>query len=243
MNEVISEGQAVLVRDLTKSYGRVRVIDKLDLIVRWNEVVVLLGPNGSGKTTLLKMLATLTRADQGTIRLGGHGLGHDAARLRRLIGVVTHDPMLYGDLTGDENLRFHARLFGLDDIERRIAHVADSVGITANLRQKTGTLSHGMQKRLSIARALLHDPPILLLDEPETGLDQNALVMLERLVKEWSGQGRAVLMATHNLDRALAIGSRVVILARGTVAYEQSLEKVGPDVVRNAYFEHTGERL
>ncbi|MDA1188749.1 MAG: ABC transporter ATP-binding protein [Chloroflexi bacterium] len=243
MTEATPNIPAIEVRGMTKSYGRTRVLDGLDLTVQWNELVVLLGPNGSGKTTLLKTLAMLTRADKGQMRLGGRNPERDGARARRLVGVVMHDPMLYGELTGAENLRFHARLFGIENIEERVAEVAEGVGMTARLQQKASTLSHGMQKRLSIARALLHDPQVLLLDEPESGLDQDALAMLEGLVKERSGPSRAVLMSTHNLDRALALGSRVVILAQGKVAYEESLAAVETDVVREAYIRHTGARL
>ncbi|MBM3944750.1 MAG: ABC transporter ATP-binding protein [SAR202 cluster bacterium] len=240
--ETTSPGHAVEVRGLVKAYGRTRVLDGLDLTLGWNEVVALLGPNGSGKTTLIKTLATLTKPDAGQVRVCGRNPERDGPGLRRLVGVVTHDPMLYGEMTGEENLRFHARLFGVEGVEQRVGEVAEMVGMTARLHQKAATLSHGMQKRISIARALLHDPPVLLLDEPESGLDQEALAVMEALVRERAGPRRAVLMATHNLERALRMAGRMVVLARGRVAYEAGMDAGNEESVREAYFRHTGAR-
>ena len=231
---------AIQVRGLSKAYGRTTVLDRLDLEASWGEVLVLLGPNGSGKTTLIKALATLTKPDAGSVRIGGLDPARSGAALRRLIGVVTHEPMLYADLTGHENLRFFARMFSLDRIEERIATVATTVGMAARLGQRVGTLSHGMQKRFSIARALLHEPRLLLLDEPESGLDQEALALLESVVKAYATPGHAVLMTTHNLEGALALGHRMAVLSRGKVAYQESLRTAEAATVRAAYLRHTG---
>jgi len=231
---------AIQVEGLSKAYGRTTVLDRLDLEASWGEVLVLLGPNGSGKTTLIKALATLTKPDAGSVRVGGLDTSRSGAGVRRLIGVVTHEPMLYADLTAQENLRFFARMFSLDRIEERIARIAETVGMAARLGQRVGTLSHGMQKRLSIARALLHEPCLLLLDEPESGLDQEALALLEAVIKAHAAPGRAVLMSTHNLDRALALGHRMAVLSRGKVAYQESLKTAETATVRAAYLRHTG---
>ena len=227
---------AIEIRGLSKSFGRTPVLRNLDLSVRWGHVVTVLGPNGSGKTTLLKVLATLTKPDSGSVRVGGLDLTRSGQRVRRLVGVVTHDSLLYDDLTAYENLRFAARMFGLDAIDQRLAAVAEQLGVSGRLHQRAGTLSHGLRKRFSIARALLPDPPILLMDEPESGLDQEALAMLEEVL---SG-GRTALVTTHSLERALALGDRMAILSRGRVAYEESLTTVGTEAMREAYFRHTG---
>jgi heme exporter protein A len=239
MDTATSSSPAIQVRGLSKSYGRTTVLDGLDLEMPWGEVLVLLGPNGSGKTTLIKALATLTKPDSGQVRVCGLDSARSGATLRRLIGVVTHEPMLYADLTGRENLRFFARMFGLDRTEEHVARVAETVGMTVRLNQRVGTLSHGMQKRLSIARALLHEPRLLLLDEPESGLDQEALALLEAIVKTYAAPGRAVLMATHNLERALALGHRMAVLSRGKVAYQESLRTAETATVRVAYLRYT----
>ncbi len=231
---------AIQVKGLSKAFGRTSVLRDLELEVPWGQVLTLLGPNGSGKTTLLKILATLSKADSGRVRIGGLDPANQGPRVRRYIGVVTHDPLLYEDLTGRENLRFFARMFSLQGIDERIEYVTALMGMTPRLDQRVGNMSHGMRKRFSIARAMLHDPAILLMDEPESGLDQEALGMLDALVSEGSNPLRTVLMTTHSLERAIAVGQRMAILANGRVAYQESLEHAGTEAIRDAYMRHTG---
>ena len=231
---------AIEVKGLTKSYGRTQALRGLDLKVRWGEVIAILGPNGSGKTTLIKALATLTRPDEGTIRIANLSTSRSGERVRRLIGVVTHDSLLYPDLTGYENLKFYARMFRLDSIDERVRRVTERMGMTPRLNQKVGTLSHGMQKRFSIARALLHDPLVLIMDEPESGLDQEALSLLDAVITDREMPARTVLITTHNLERGLALADRMVILSNGRIAHEESLESAGPAKMREAYFRYTG---
>ena len=231
---------AIQVKGLSKAFGRTSVLRDLELEVPWGQVLTLLGPNGSGKTTLLKVLATLPKADSGRVRIGGLDPANQGPQVRRNIGVVTHDPLLYEDLTGRENLRFFARMFSLQGIDERIESVTALMGMTPRLDERVGTMSHGMRKRFSIARAMLHDPAILLMDEPESGLDQEALGMLDALVSEGSNPLRTVLMTTHSLERAIAVGQRMAILANGKVAYQESLEHAGTEAIRDAYMRHTG---
>ena len=148
--------------------------------------------------------------------------------------------MLYDDLTARENLRFTCRMFGLDRIDERIERVAELVGMTSRLDQRSGAMSHGMKKRFSIARSLLHDPPVLLMDEPDSGLDQEALALLDALISDRSNARRTVIMATHNLDRAIALGDRVAILSNGRVVYHESATDVDERSAREAYSRHTG---
>ena len=233
-------GLAIEVKGLSKAFGRAKVLRGLDLEVPWGEVLTVLGPNGSGKTTLIKILATLTKPDSGVVRVCGLDLARAGQAVRRRIGVVTHDALLYDDLTGHENLKFFGRMFGLDRIEERIDAVAERMGLSPRLHQRVGTLSHGMRKRFTIARALLADPPILLMDEPESGLDQEALAMLEVLVADRTAPFRTVLMTTHNLERALALGRRMAILVRGRIAYQESLDSKGAATLKDTYFRYTG---
>ena len=232
---------AVRLRGVTKSFGRTPVLRGIDLDVPTGQVLSLLGPNGSGKTTLINILATLARADAGQVHVGGMALEKNGSRIRREIGVVTHDPLLYDDLTARENLRFTCQMFGLDRIDERIERVAGLVGMTSRLDQRSGTMSHGMKKRFSIARSLLHDPSVLLMDEPDSGLDQEALALLDALITEGSNTRRTVIMATHNLDRAIALGDRVAILANGRVVYHESASDVDERSAREAYSRHTGD--
>ena len=233
-------GLAIEVKGLSKAFGRTPVLRGLDLEVPWGEVLTVLGPNGSGKTTLIKILATLTKPDSGSIRIAGLDVSRSGQAVRRRIGVVTHDALLYDDLTGHENLKFFGRIFGLDRIEERISMLVEPLGLSPRLHQRVGTLSHGTRKRFSIARALLPDPPILLMDEPESGLDQEALAMLEDLVKDRTAPFRTVLMTTHNLDRGLALGHQMAILAHGRIAYQESLDSKGVAALRDTYFRYTG---
>ena len=231
---------AIEVKGLTKSYGRTQVLRGLDLKVRWGEVIAILGPNGSGKTTLIKALATLTRPDEGTIRIANLTASRNGERVRRVIGVVTHDSLLYPDLTGYENLTFYARMFRLDSIDERVRTVTEKLGMTPRLDQKVGTLSHGMQKRFSIARALLHDPLVLIMDEPESGLDQEALALLDAVIRDRETPMRTVLITTHNLERGLALADRMAILSGGRIAHEESLKSTAPAELREAYVRYTG---
>ena len=240
MTESPPKGLAIEIKGLTKAFGRTPVLRSLDLEVPWGQVLSVLGPNGCGKTTLIKVLATLTKRDAGTVRVAGADVARAGERVRRIIGVVTHDPLLYDDLTGYENLLFFARMFGLDRIEERIAAVAERMGVPARLHQRAGTMSNGTKKRFSIARALLHDPLVLLLDEPESGLDQEALGMLQEVVSNSAVPVRTVLMTTHNLERGLALGHRMAILAQGKIAYQESLDSADAAALRDVYFHYTG---
>ena len=232
---------AVRLRGVTKSFGRTPVLRGIDLDVPTGQVLSLLGPNGSGKTTLINILATLARADAGQVQVGGIVLDGNGSRIRRVIGVVTHDPLLYDDLTARENLRFTCRMFGLDRIDERIERVAGLVGMADRLDQRSGTMSHGTKKRFSIARSLLHDPSVLLMDEPDSGLDQEALSLLDALITDRSSARRTVIMATHNLDRAISLGDRVAILSNGRVVYHESASDVDERSAREAYSRHTGD--
>ena len=243
MSETDPGGLAIETKGLCKAFGRTPVLRNLDLAVPWGEVLTILGPNGSGKSTLLKVLATLNKPDSGEVRVAGLSIAQDGQSVRRNIGVVAHDALLYDGFTGQENLKFYARMFGLQRIEERIEAVAQRFGMSDRLQQRVGTMSHGMKKRLGIARALLHDPLILLMDEPERGLDQEALAMLEDVVSDRTEPFRTVVMTTHNLERGLALGHRMAILAQGKIAYQESLDSVGTAAVRDAYSRYTGAAL
>jgi heme exporter protein A len=206
------------VRRLVKTFGLKPVLRGLDLHLEPGEFVALLGPNGAGKTTLLRILASLARPSLGEVRLAGHRLPGEAAAVRRILGVVSHQPLLYGDLTAEENLRFYARMYGLPQAGRRIDEVLAVVGLDRRRRDRVREYSRGMQQRLAIGRAVLHDPQILLFDEPHTGLDQEASSMLDGVLRQVAGRGRTVLMTSHDLLRAADLASRIDILSGGVIA-------------------------
>ena len=206
------------VRNLTKAFGPRMVLRKLSFEVAAGEFVVLLGPNGAGKTTLIRILASLMRPAFGEVVVAGCRLPQQAAEVRRRIGVLSHQPLLYGDLSAEQNLQFYGRMYGLLNLAERVEKALDQVGLTLRRRDPVRSYSRGMQQRLSLARALLHEPQVLLFDEPYTGLDQQASEMLDSLLRETSAAGRTIVMTSHDLLRAAALADRVDVLSRGAIA-------------------------
>lgn len=206
------------VRRLVKTFGLKPVLRGLDFRAEPGEFVALLGPNGAGKTTMLRILASLSRPTLGEVRVAGYVLPGQASAVRRLLGVVSHQPLLYGDLTAEENLRFYARMYGLSDVACRVNEALNTVGLEARRRDLVRQFSRGMQQRLAIGRALLHDPQVMLLDEPYTGLDQDASAMLDGLLRQVAAGGRTVVMTSHDLPRAADLATRIDVLSRGVIA-------------------------
>lgn len=208
----------IAVRKLVKRFGLKTVLAGMDFDVQPGEFVALLGPNGAGKTTFLRILASLSRPSLGEVQIAGCRLPDQAAAVRRRLGVVTHLPLLYGDLTAEENLRFYGRMYGVANLDGRIAEVLGMVGLEARRRDLVRTYSRGMQQRLAIGRAVLHDPDVMLFDEPYTGLDQDASAMLDEVLRAVAAQGRTVVMTSHDLARAEDLATRFDILSRGVIA-------------------------
>ena len=205
------------VRGLVKRFGLKTVLKDLDFQVQAGEFVALLGPNGAGKTTFLRILASLSRPAMGEVRIAGYRLPQQAAAVRHILVVVSHQPVLYGDLTAEENLRFYGKMYGIGAPEKRIGEVLDLVGLSLRRRDLVRTFSRGMQQRLAIGRAVLHDPEVMLFDEPHTGLDQDASVMLDGVLREVAARGRTVVMTSHDLARAGDLASRFDVISRGKV--------------------------
>lgn len=207
----------ITVRKLVKRFGLKTVLRGMDFSVAPGEFVALLGPNGAGKTTFLRILSSLSRPTMGQVSIAGFSLPHQAAAVRRRLGVVSHLPLLYGDLTADENLRFFARMYDIAHADERISDVLEMVGLASRRRDLTRTFSRGMQQRLAIGRAVLHDPEVMLFDEPHTGLDQDACQMLDTVLQEVAARGRTVVMTSHDLARVGDLASRFDILSRGVI--------------------------
>ncbi len=214
------------VKKLVKSFGPTGVLRGLDLSAPSGEALVLLGPNGAGKTTLLRILATLTRPDSGTVTMHGIDATKSGELVRQNIGVVMHSAMLYGDLTVGENLNFFARMFGVPEPKNHINDLLQRVEMDHRAESRVRLLSHGQQKRVALARALLHSPRTLLLDEPESGLDQRARAILEGIIGEFRSPGRSVIMTTHHLELGLKVADSIVALDRGRVALHEPASAV-----------------
>ena len=219
----------ITVRKLVKRFGMKPVLKGMDFSVEAGEFVALLGPNGAGKTTFLRILASLSRPTMGSVSIAGYALPNQAAAVRRRLGVVSHLPLLYGDLTAEENLRFYARMYDIDAINKRILEVLDMVGLASRRKDLVRTFSRGMQQRLAIGRAVLHDPEVMLFDEPHTGLDQDACQMLDTVLKEVAARGRTVVMTSHDLARVADLASRFDILSRGVVTASTLRSQMDPN--------------
>jgi heme exporter protein A len=217
------------VRKLVKRYGLKTVLRGLDFKVESGEFVALLGPNGAGKTTFLRILASLSRPTMGEVRISGYRLPSQAAAVRRNLGVVSHLPLLYGDLTAEENLKFYGRMYGIPNLDERVMEVLELVGLKSRRRDLVRTYSRGMQQRLAIGRAILHDPEVVLFDEPHTGLDQDACIMLDNVLREVAALGRTVVMTSHDLARTADLASRFDILSRGVIVDSVRREDIEPD--------------
>jgi heme exporter protein A len=208
-------------RQLAKSFGPRTALAGVDLSIGKGEFVTLLGPNGAGKTTLLRIVATLSRPSSGTLRIGGLDPSRHGDQVRRGIGFLSHRTLLYDDLTAEQNLRFYAQMYDLPRQSRRVEGLLEQVGLGGRRHDLVQTFSRGMKQRLAVARAVLHRPHVLLLDEPYTGLDAQAVDVLTALLSELAGKGGAILLTTHRLDRALSTGQRVLVLHRGRLVYDQ----------------------
>ncbi len=226
-------------RRLIKTFGLKPVLRGLDFHVEHGEFVALVGPNGAGKTTFLRILATLSKPSMGEVRVAGYPLPAQATAVRRRLGVVTHQPLLYGDLTAEENLRFYGRMYAVLKLKRRIEVVLEMVGLNVRRRDLVRQFSRGMQQRLAIGRAILHDPEILLLDEPHTGLDQEAAAMLDTLLRDVADRGRTVVMTSHDLTRAADLAERVDILHKGKIATSVRRGEIAPAELPGLYYSVT----
>lgn len=222
---------------LGKAFGRVRVLRDVTLRVGAGEALVLFGPNGAGKSTLLRLCATLYAPTSGVLRL--FGSEEREARTRRRIGFVSHQSFLYPDLSAHENLAFYARLYGLPSPDGAAAHWLARVGLAEAASRPVRVFSRGMEQRLALARALLHAPELLLLDEPWSALDAAAADLLSNLLASLHAEGRTLIVATHDFERGLTIADRAVILHGGRAAWEVSRAE-GLGSVQAAYRRITG---
>jgi heme exporter protein A len=204
---------------LCKRYGRTAALRDVTLAIAKGTFCTVLGPNGSGKTTLMQILSTLSRPTSGSVKLSGFDPETQGNQIRKQIGVVSHQSFLYPSLTAYENLKFYGHMFGVVDLEDTISSLLHEFGLSARMSDPVRTFSRGMQQRLAIARALLHHPLILLLDEPFAGLDYAAMDILQKVLEQSRKAGRTVVLTTHDLDRGLEQGDQVVVLVKGRLVY------------------------
>ncbi len=228
-------------RGLGRRFAGVTALRGVDLRVLAGEAVAVFGPNGAGKSTLFRLLATLLRPTDGEVRLFGHGLADGGAHARRRIGFLSHQSFLYPDLSPTENLEFYARVFRVPAAAARVRELIARVGLTGWAYRPVRTLSRGLEQRCGLARALVHQPDLLLLDEPFTGLDVDAAAMLGDILRELHAGGTTVLMTTHDIARGFALCQRAIVLVRGHLAWSGELAGVAADEFERLYL-HQGRR-
>ena len=215
---------------VTKQFGPTLALDGVDLRLTQDEHVLLAGANGAGKSTLLRLLTGLTGPSTGQVRIDGEDPRSSLA-IRQRIGLLSHQILLYEDLTASENLSFFARLYGVDV---DIAETLDHAGLAAHAHRPVGGFSRGMKQRMALARATLHRPQLLLLDEPFTGLDRGAASTLgQQLAQRTAQAGSMSVLVTHNVAEAAHIATRIVLLRRGRIVHEQSWAGGNPDALQN----------
>jgi ABC-type multidrug transport system ATPase subunit len=236
-NEPAFPTWAVEVRGLEKSFGEHRALRGIDLEVGRGECLVIFGPNGAGKTTLLKIISTLLKPSAGKVLLDGIDIRDKPTEIRRKLSLVSHQTFLYDDLTIFENLKFYGKMYDITDTEKRIREVIAWAQLESRLHDRVGTLSRGLQQRASLARAVLHNPSFLFLDEPEVGLDPHASDMVRDVLSD-SGN-RTVVITTHNLERGLKLGDKIAIVDKGKIVYRVSSQELTGVNFRDIYDRYT----
>lgn len=232
---------ALAVRGLRKSFGHIEAVRGIEFDLKRGEFLTVFGPNGAGKTTLIRMLASLTRPTGGSATVAGYDVTANDPLMRREIGVISHASFLYADLSAFENVRFYAKMYGVEHPADRAKEVIDEVGLLPRLHDRVRTFSRGMLQRLSIARAIVHNPSILFLDEPYTGLDQHASLKLREQLETLHTQHRTVLMTTHDFVRGLEMCDRVAIQVRGRFVLHEPVDNIDTRCFEKLYLEQVGQ--
>ncbi len=228
-DEKASTNPVLQAQGLVREYGSVIAVNGIDLSLGRGEFLTIFGPNGAGKTSLLALLAGALRPSRGQVWLRGEALDFGEVEWRRRIGVLSHQSFLYGHLSAEENLRFYGQLFGLSDVDNVVRDKLQHLGLQERAASLVRDLSHGMRQRLALARALLHDPDIVLLDEPYTGLDPSAALVLQGVLSDLRDGRRTVVMVTHNLSEGVALATTVAIMNRGRFVWQGKRAELGDD--------------
>jgi len=225
---------ALEVRELTRTFGVRKALDRVSFDLPKGAFLSIFGPNGAGKTTMVKVLTTLTAPSSGSAKICGLDVVEDAVELRERIGLISHNPLLYPDLSAEENLMFFSDMYGIDDPEDRVRELLVSVELDHRRLDLVRTFSRGMLQRLSIARALLHKPEVLFLDEPYSGLDPHAMDIFDNLIAQIR-EDHTFVMISHDLDKGLELCSHALILARGRVVLAAERDAVDAEQFAATY--------
>jgi len=223
--------------NLSKTYGNKNVLRDISLTIPKGEFTAVLGPNGAGKSTLLKILALMSKPDSGEVKIGKQSFVNLKGELKRKIGILSHSSFLYPELTAYENLQFYGRLYDVRHLEEQIISVIKKVGLLLALNEPVYTFSRGMLQRLSIARALIHSPEVIFLDEPFTGLDQQGIGLLQDVLKDLKSSQKTILIVTHSFEQGMEDVDRILIINKGQIAADFSTENLQAGDLKRIYFE------
>ena len=238
----------IVTKDLTKRFDEILAVDRLNLEIAEGEIFGILGPNGAGKTTTVRMLSCLIAPSEGEAHVGGHSVAENPTQIRRMVGLLTESPGMYEKLDAFTNLAFFANLYEVADVESQVERYLRQLGLWGRHTEPVAQFSKGMKQRLAIARALIHEPKVLFLDEPTAGLDPQAAKSVRDEIQELKGQGRTILLCTHNLAEAEQLCDRIAVLRSRLVALDTPenlrrglsgrrtavrLREVGPDVAQS----------
>ena len=232
-----TNGFDIHIEGLSKSFGSLDALKGIDLSVGEGEFLTIFGPNGAGKTTLLRILSSLTKPTKGKVLIAGRDIRKEPQEIRKSVGFISHQPFLYESLSAFENIRFFASMYGISNAGRKAAEVIRKVGLQSRTHDLVRTFSSGMKQRLAVARAIVHDPKILLLDEPYSGLDQHGTRIFNEMLKLLKTQKRTILMTTHNISEGFELSDRVAILSNGMFVFEGLTNELEDAKFTDIYFE------
>ena len=223
------------IKKLTKQADNKLILRGIDLSIKKGETVAILGPNGAGKSTLLKVLATLIKPTSGLVKINGLDLKKDHIEIKKTLGYLPHSSLLYDHYSPLENLVFFGNIYGVKNVEEKAIQLVKEVGLSFFLNEPVKNFSRGMIQRIAIARAIVHDPEVLLLDEPHTGLDQGAITILNNVILSMKDRGATTLMVTHDFKQAAEICDRIIIVKNGKIVDDFKMERHNLGYVSEKY--------
>jgi len=226
------------IENLSKSFGFKKVLDSINLQFNKGDFVTIFGPNGAGKTTLIRIISTIIKSDTGTIRISDYDIRKQVNDIRKIIGLLSHENFLYQNLTVSENLKFFGKLYNIGNLDESISFKLNKLGVYSKKNELIRNLSSGMKQRISIVRSIIHDPKIILLDEPFAGLDIEGSALLLELLKDFKNESKTAIVTTHDLKLGLYECSNVVVLNKGKIKMNEQIENIN---VQN--FEETYKNL
>jgi heme exporter protein A len=230
----------IVAQGLTKQIGSKKILKGIDLEINSGEFVTCFGPNGAGKSTTMKILSLLSKPSSGKLFIDGKDTKEHGDSLRSKVGVISHNTFLYDNLTAKENLQFYGKMYSIANLNTRVDQLLENVGLTYAAKDTVRGFSRGMQQRLAIARSLVHNPPILLMDEPYTGLDEMAKEILNGVLRQLSQEKHTVFLITHDFDQGLEQSDQTIILVGGKIVHRCSPKGISREDFRQLYLKSVG---